>query len=62
MGLVGEELEGFRDLNGGGEIDGGAKDAGGVTGLDWAGWGLGEDAGKAGSRFRFCGYVASLRL
>ncbi len=58
VGLVGEEFEGFGDLDGGGEVDGGGEDARGITGFDGAGWGFGEDAGEAGSR----GYVASLRL
>ena len=62
VGLTGEQLEGFGDLDGGGEIDGGAEDACRVAGLDGAGWGLGEDAGEAGSRFWFDWYVASLRL
>ena len=49
MGLVGEELEGFGDLDGGSEVDGGGENAGGVAGFDGAGGGLGEDAGEAGS-------------
>ena len=48
--LAGEELEGLGDLDGGGEIDGSIKDAGGVAGFDRAGRGLGEDAGEAGGR------------
>ena len=48
MRLAGEEFEGFGDLDGGGEIDCGAEDAGGVAGFDGAGWGLGKDAGEAG--------------
>ena len=48
VGLVGEEFEGFGDLDGGGEVDGGGEDAGGVAGFDGAGGGLGEDAGEAG--------------
>ena len=50
VGLVGEEFEGFGGLNGGGEVDGGGEDAGGVAGFDWAGGGLGEDAGETGGR------------
>ena len=48
--LVGEEFESLRDLEGGGEVDGGGKDSGGIAGFYWAGGGLGEDAGQAGSR------------
>ena len=50
VGLAGEQFEGFGDLDGGCEVDGGGEDAGGVAGLDGAGWGLGEEAGKTGSR------------
>lgn len=46
VGLVGEEFEGFGGLNGGGEVNGCREDAGGVAGFDWAGGGLGEDAGE----------------
>ena len=62
IGLASEEFEGFGDLDGGGEIDCGAEDTGGVAGFDGAGWGLGEDAGEAGGRGCGDGYVASLRL
>lgn len=45
---MGEELEGFSGLDGGGEVDGGGEDANGVAGFDGAGgWG-GEEAGEAG--------------
>ena len=37
-------------MDGGGEVDGGREDACGVAGFDGAGGGLGEDAGKTGSR------------
>jgi hypothetical protein len=50
VGLASEEFEGFGDLDGGGEIDGSIKDAGGVAGFHGTGWGFGEDAGKTGSR------------
>ncbi len=50
MRLVGEKLECFCDLDGGGQVDGSAEDAGGVAGFDGAGGWLGEDAGKTGRR------------
>ncbi len=50
MGLAGEELEGFGDLERGSEVDGGGEDAGGVAGFDVAGGGRGEDAGEARCR------------
>ena len=46
--LAGEEFEGFGGLEGGGEIDGHAEDAGGVAGLYRAGGRSGEQAGQAG--------------
>ena len=52
VGLAGEELERFGDLDGGSEVDGGGENAGGVAGFDVAGWGFGEDAGEAGGRWR----------
>src|ERR1700679_3841576 len=50
MRLIGEELEGFGDLDGGCEVDCGGEDAGGVAGFDGASGRLGEDAGETGSR------------
>lgn len=50
VGLVGEELEGFGDLDGGRQVDGGGENARGVAGFDVAGGSGGEDAGEAGSR------------
>ena len=47
VGLAGEELEGLRHLDRGGEVDGSGEDAGGVAGVHIAGGGLGEDAGEA---------------
>src|ERR1700753_3285725 len=62
VGLIGEELEGFGGLNGGGEGDGGGEDAGGVAGFDGAGGGLGKDAGEAGGGKAGSRHVASLPL
>src|SRR6202012_962628 len=45
---AGQVFDRFGDLDGGGEVDGGVEDAGGVAGLDWAGGGLGKEAGEAG--------------
>ena len=50
VGLAGKDFEGFGDLDGGGKVDGSIKDACGVAGFYWTGWGFGEDAGEAGSR------------
>ena len=48
MELAGEDFEGFSDLEGSGEVDGGGKDAGSVAGLDRTDRGHGKDAGEAG--------------
>ncbi len=48
MGLAGEELEGFGDLKGGCQVDGGREDSSCIAGFDGARGGLGEDAGEAG--------------
>lgn len=65
VGLVGEEFESLGGLDGGGEVDRGGEDAGGVAGFYGAGGRLGEDAGEAGGggvfQRVFYGYVAPLR-
>jgi len=52
IGLAGEKLERFGDLNGCGKVDGSSENAGGVAGLDRAAGWLGEDAGEAGRGIR----------
>ena len=50
VGLAGEQLQCFGDLQRGGEVDGRGEDAGGVAGLDVAGRAGREEAGEAGGR------------